>query len=133
MTLTDNDQNRNAKLTEHLNDYDGSVDRITTMKIGTPFSLTSGCPACLTLALDPSTMHKSAGVVTKNVNGSQSINFTGASSGTPLTDPDIAQDESFSNRAVPQFVNSTGANPTVTLLNGGNVVIDTTATMQTLL
>jgi hypothetical protein len=42
--LTDNDQNRNAKVTEHLNDYDGSVTRLTALKIGTPFSLTSGCP-----------------------------------------------------------------------------------------
>src|SRR5690348_8024196 len=71
VTLTDNDQNRNAKITEHLNDYDGSVDRITTMKIGTPFSLTSGCPSCLTLALDPLTGHSDPGNSTTLVNGSK--------------------------------------------------------------
>jgi hypothetical protein len=131
VTLTDNDQNRNAKITEHLNDYDGSIDRITTMKIGTPFSLTSGCPACLTLALDPSTMHGKAGTFTVNsTTGLRSISFSGISNST---DPDIAQDESFSNRAVPTFVNNTGASPSVKLSDGGNVIIDTTATMQTLL
>src|SRR6185312_4084869 len=63
-------------------------------------------------------------------NGSKTINFTGVSS---ASDPDVAQDELFSNRAVPTFVNGTGANPVVKLSNGGNVIIDTTATMQTLL
>src|SRR6185312_13021113 len=128
VTLTDNDQNRNAKITEHLNDYDGSIDRLTTMKIGTPFSLTSGCPACLTLALDPSTLHGKQGTITTLANGSKTISFSGISNST---DPDIAQDELFSNRAVPTFVNNTGSS--VTLANGGNVIIDTTATMQTLL
>src|SRR6185312_7581108 len=131
VTLTDNDQNRNAKITEHLNDYDGSIDRITTMKIGTPFSLTSGCPACLTLALDPSVMHGKQGTITVNATtGARTISFSGISNST---DPDIAQDESFSNRAVPTFVNNTGANPQVKLSDGGHVIIDTTATMQTLL
>jgi hypothetical protein len=130
VTLTDNDQNRNAKITEHLNDYDGSVDRITTMKIGTPFSLTSGCPACYTLALDPSVLHGVPGTVTTLANGSKTISFSGIKNST---DPDIAQDELFSNRAVPTFVNNTGANPQVKLINGGHIIIDTTATMQTLL
>ncbi|MDE1844382.1 MAG: hypothetical protein KGI10_03540 [Thaumarchaeota archaeon] len=130
VTLTDNDQNRNAKITEHLNDYDGSVDRITTMKIGTPFSLTSGQPSLNTLALDPSVMHGKQGTITKFSNGTMKINFGGISNST---DPDIAQDESFSNRAVPTFVNNTGTNPQVKLINGGHVIIDTTATMQTLL
>src|SRR6185312_8938429 len=130
VTLTDNDQNRNAKITEHLNDYDGSVDRITTMKIGTPFSLTSGCPGCFTGALDPSVLNTGGIPGTKGVNGNFTINFSGTSNST---DPDIAQDETFSNRAVPTFSNFTGSNPVVKIANGGNVIIDTTATMQTLL
>src|SRR6185437_15312832 len=85
-------------------------------------------PACLTLALDPSTLHGKNGTVTTLANGSKTISFSGVKNST---DPDIAQDESFSNRAVPTFVNSTGSS--VTLANGGNVIIDTTATMQTLL
>src|SRR6185312_6777613 len=63
-------------------------------------------------------------------NGSKTINFTGVSS---ASDPDVAQDELFSNRAVPTFSNFTGSNPVVKIANGGNVIIDTTATMQTLL
>jgi hypothetical protein len=133
VTLTDNDQNRNSKLTEHLNDYDGSIDRLTAMKIGTPFSLTSGQPSLNTLALDPSVFHGTQGTITTLANGSRTISFSGIRNGT---DPDIAQDESFSNRAVPTFVNNTsvgGAFPNVRINNGGHVIVDTLATMQTLL
>ncbi|MGB6462871.1 MAG: hypothetical protein WBF38_01430 [Nitrosotalea sp.] len=130
VTLTDMDANTNSKITQYLNDYDGNVARIATMKIGTPFSLTSGCPACLTGAIDPGTLvSKISTNGTKGGAGGFTLNLSGA---TNSTDPDNAIDEQFSNRAAPSFAQATGAHP-VTISNTGGVILDTTATMQTLL
>ncbi len=150
VTLTDMDANKNSKITEHLNDYDANVERITTMKIGTPFSLTSGCPSCTSGALDPGVLFirpPAAGTAdpnhpghfdfgyfgsSSNTNGNTfTSNFLTFASGTGISDPDVAVDEAYSNRGEPTFAQQGGN--LLTIQNGGSIVIDTTATMSTLL
>jgi hypothetical protein len=135
VTLTDMNDNKNSKITEHLNDYSGSVDRISTMKIGTPFSLTSGCPTCFTGALDPALLFPIPPVGGYFTGSSSSTGGAGLSGSfaiaTGLTDPDPAVDEIFSNRGTPTFAQPGGA--LVTIANQGAIVIDTDASMQTLL
>ncbi|MGB9002270.1 MAG: hypothetical protein WCC52_00500, partial [Nitrosotalea sp.] len=117
VTLTDMNANTNSKITQYLNDYDGNVQRISAMKIGTPFSLNSGCPNCLTGAIDPGTL---VGKInfngTKGSNGVQTLNLSGI---VNSTDPDNGVDEQFSNRVVPSFVNGSGS--TIEIENTGGV------------
>jgi len=148
VTLTDMNDNKNSKVTEHLNDYASTVDRIAAMKIGTPFTLNSGCPTCFDGAADPTILFKAepiggyftgTGFSSSTGGLSTGLNFAGA---TGTTDPDNAVDELFSDRVVPTFTqpltppallqigalgvsNSLAAQP--------SIVIDTGATMQTLL
>jgi hypothetical protein len=127
ITLTDNNANTNSKIDQYLNDYDGNVQRITTMKIGTPFSLNSGCPSCLTGAIDPGILVPTIPLPAQNGDGSFTLNLSGIST---ATDPDNGVDEQFSNRVVPSFVN---ASSHITIQNTGGILLDTGATMQTLL
>ncbi|MDE1867017.1 MAG: hypothetical protein KGI08_04810, partial [Thaumarchaeota archaeon] len=153
VTLTDMDQNRNSKLTEHLNDYDSNVLRISTMKLGTPFSLNAGCPTCLTGASDPTSLSPNFNLVagghigtagngliqltppapgdtTHVVPGVSFAGFTSFTSLTSATDPDLGVDEQFSNRVLPAF---SGPTALLTLQSGGGILVDTGGTMQQLL
>ncbi|WP_255492874.1 hypothetical protein [Candidatus Nitrosotalea sp. TS] len=117
VTLTDMDENKNSKVTEHLNDYGSNVDRVSTMKIGTPFSLNAG---------------KETAALAATAAGALQANGTTLFSITPskvATAADNAVDESFSNRPVFSFTNGT----VVDIQNTGALVVDTGATMQTLL
>ena len=137
VTLTDMDENKNGKLTEHLNDYSASVDRITAMKIGTPFSINAGCGTNNAGCSDPS-VFSSADVrsqLTVQPNGSRTITASGSNpafGASTATDPDFGVDESFSNRVVPAFT-TPAATSSVTLSTGSAVLVDTGASMQTLL
>ncbi|MDE1766868.1 MAG: hypothetical protein KGI27_11450, partial [Thaumarchaeota archaeon] len=134
VTLTDMDQNLNSKITEHINDYDGNRLRIPTMKIGTPFSLNSGCPTCLTGAIDPAALYGHVQLTgTKNSNGTISRGSFSFGTASNATDPDNGIDEQYSNRVVPQFVNGTSPTNNDVALNNGAVVADTGATFSTLL
>jgi hypothetical protein len=126
--LTDMNQNLNSKNTEHINDYDGDRLRITTMKIGTPFSLNSGCPTCFSGAIDPDVLLSHIPHQTINANGTYTLNLSGVANSIGQ---DNGIDEILSNRVVPQFVNKTGT--LIQLDNNGGVLVDTGASMQTLL
>ncbi len=129
VTLTDGDANKNGKITEHLNLYDPAVKRLTTMKIGTPFSLSSGTPSApsetAALFSGPIVLHKDA---VKNDGVFNATTFTGVHNATAAN---LAEDESFSFRPIFNFTNSTGLNP-VNISNGTIVVVDLKTTMKTL-
>ena len=104
VTLTDSDVNKNSKLTEHLNLYDPLVTRITTLKIGTPFSLSSGTP------LSPSetaTIFGSSATLSGVSNGIFKIDSFAGSNGNATESQNLAADESFSFRPIFNFTNST--------------------------
>ncbi|MDE1767015.1 MAG: hypothetical protein KGI27_12210, partial [Thaumarchaeota archaeon] len=119
ITLTDMDANKNSKITEHLNFYDRNVERITTMKIGHPFTLAGLSPESGSLfATQP------------KINATGFLSFHGVQN---ATDPNIAVDESFSGRPVFTWQNATGtAAKAITILNGGGFLVDTNTNVQSL-
>ncbi|MGI0026856.1 MAG: hypothetical protein ACREAD_03340, partial [Nitrosopumilaceae archaeon] len=76
VTLIDTDQNKNSKITEHLDNSNPAVT-IPAMTIGTPFIFTQGAGSTYTF-VDPTLVFNS----TTGVVNSSSINFTGISSST---------------------------------------------------
>ncbi|MGI0046561.1 MAG: hypothetical protein ACREBB_05160 [Nitrosotalea sp.] len=133
VTLTDMDENKNSKITEFLNVYNPVVDRVTAMKIGSPFSLDSHSPASpsenASITGGPLTIaafNKTSGLA-KITSISTSLKNA--------TSSNIAVDETFSSRPVFQFTNDTIVNSfnRLNVANGAALVIDTKTTMQTLL
>ncbi|SHO42787.1 conserved exported hypothetical protein [Nitrosotalea sinensis] len=124
VTLTDGDANLNSKLTEHLNLYDPKVLRISTMKIGTPFSLSSGNPT------SPSETSSIVGVTgpTHTGAGLYSFNFVTGSKGN-ATGVNLAKDESFSFRPIFNYTNSTVS---VAINTGSGMFVDLKTTADTL-
>jgi hypothetical protein len=120
VTLTDGDANLNSKVTEHLNLYDPKVLRMSTMKIGTPFSLSSGNPTT------PSETSSLVSLVTGTSTNGIVSSFT--FSGTNAKGADIAKDESFSFRPIFNYTNST-----VELKTGSAMFVDLKTTANTLL
>jgi hypothetical protein len=161
VTLTDADSNKNSKITEHLNNYDPKYDRIAAMKIGTPFTLFSGGNPSSNFNMGPevafifstssaNTASNLPGVLTR---ASTTLNFTTAllhngnstltwknptlanNSAQYAAGTNIAVDESFSNRPVFSFTNSTTLHNNgepVSMLNEGGVFINLNTTAQTL-
>ncbi|MDE1863593.1 MAG: hypothetical protein KGI33_11880, partial [Thaumarchaeota archaeon] len=128
VTLTDMDENKNSKITEHLNVYDPKVDRITTMKIGTPFSLNAQNPTANPTGPETAMFTDYKVVLSGKVNGTgrAPAQYTTSSFGDNTTSTNIAVDEGFSARPIFQFSNQT-------IVNGTMMVVDTKTTMATLL
>ncbi len=128
VTLTDGDQNKNSKITEHLNLYDPAVKRLTTEKIGTPFSLSSG---------NPSAPNENATIIGGQVqfsnNGLGVYKASSIKAGTGTANAtlfnNLAEDESFSFRPIFNFTNGT----TIQIHNGTALVVDLKTTMKNLL
>lgn len=127
VTLTDMDENKNSKLTEFLNFYNPLVDRISAMKIGTPFSLDSANPSAT-----PEVAGLTSTQVTLPTIHSSGIFNVGSLTGVNnATAANIAVDEQYSSRPVFQFTNQTTT--VLSITNGSMLVIDPKTTMQTLL
>ncbi len=115
VTLTDPDANKNSKVTEHLDLFNPTVARLTTMKIGTPFSLNSG-------AGENATYIASGTLNQVYPQGNRTFTLTGTTNATT----NISQDEGFSSRPI---FNGTSA---VNLYNSGALFVDLKTTMSTL-
>ncbi|MBI3639342.1 MAG: S8 family serine peptidase [Thaumarchaeota archaeon] len=119
ITLIDPDANKNNAIAEHLNVYDPTVERIATMRIGAPFTLTGGSADFFNFnnrtvtgsGFESSSIGASVRVLTQEH--------------TAITDK--AQDESISGRPVYTI----GSSP-ATIRNHGGMIIDLKTTMQTL-
>ncbi|OLB92541.1 MAG: hypothetical protein AUH25_00355 [Thaumarchaeota archaeon 13_1_40CM_38_12] len=114
--LTDPDANKNSKTTEHLDLEIPTVARLTTMKIGTPFSLNTG-------GGENATYIDTLGAFTQAY---PSGNRTIAAVGTANTTINIAQDEGFSSRPI---FNGTSQ---IVLDNTGALFVDLKTTMAKL-
>jgi len=132
VTLTDNDDNKNGKLSERMFLWDPTYKRSTAMVIGNPFTLSSGGAAAENATLINS-VHQSqdaaSGLYIFRSNGAL-INMHNSSS------TNLQEDEAFSARPIFNFTNQTlagqpTANPQVG--SGTGLFIDLKTTMNTLL
>jgi len=121
--LTDNDDNKNAKISERMFLWDPTYTRATAMVIGTPFTLSSGGPGAESAALQRATLASGP------VSGISTITFGGQPNATATN---IAEDEAFSARPIFNFTNQTGSGASSI---GTNTVlfVDLKTTMNTLL
>ena len=120
---TDNDQNKNSKITEHLNLYDPIVTRIATLNIGTPFTLSSGGAAGETAQL----IRLTGSLSLSNGKGTASVSVA---PGSIQNATNLQEDEATSQRPIFSFSN--GA--TIAHIDSTTALfIDLKTTMSTLL
>ncbi len=106
VTLTDNDDNKNGKLSERMFLWDPAYKRSTSMVIGTPFTLTTlsnGSPieTAALLQKATATVSPTSGVTTFTA-------FTGGNATTLLSSVgNLQEDEAFSARPIFNFTNQT--------------------------
>jgi len=122
VTLTDNDDNKNGKITERMFLYDPTYKRSTAMVIGTPFTLSSGGAAVETAVLTKAKM-------TITAPGIRSITF---GHGGNATASNLQEDESFSARPIFNFTNST-VTAAASINSTSALFVDLHTTMNTLL
>jgi hypothetical protein len=125
VTVTDNDANKNAKITEHLNAYDPASTRIATMKIGNPLTLsgaTPGAEAAIILDGTPNLANLAPGIYNLTT-------ITTPAAGN-ATSTNLAEDEGFSFRPVFTFANTTLA--PVQIGQNGLLVVDLKTNAKTL-
>jgi len=147
VTLTDANSNKNSKITEHLNDYDPNYDRISAMKIGTPFSLDSGNPTAppeVAFIFQNSTYSGTTGIanilpatgVTAG-NNTNTVSFSPPATEVPAnagyaTSTNVQTDEFYSGRPVFQFNNASTGAEQASITNGGGIFVDLQTTASTL-
>lgn len=111
VTLIDGDANKNSKVAEHLSLDDPNVARITTMKIGFPFTLKA---SNVTLFSGMISSTRAGGIVTLNLHGAANVTTT-----------DIAQDEVLSARPIYKQASNV-------IISNGGMIIDLHTSMQKL-
>ncbi|HVZ62278.1 MAG TPA: hypothetical protein VG896_01170 [Candidatus Nitrosotalea sp.] len=129
VTLTDNDDNKNGKISERMFLWDPTYKRATAMVIGTPFTLSSGGAAA------------ESAVIISNFTAPTTISGVrqiGTISGSNASSTNLQEDESFSARPIFNFTNQTTGSHTYlnqqTIGKGSSALfIDLKTTMNTLL
>ncbi len=96
VTLTDNDENKNGKISERMFLWDPTYKRSTAMVIGTPFTLSSGGVATEVAAIERATPAV--------INGIGTVAF---GPGANATAKNLQEDEAFSARPIFNFTNGT--------------------------
>src|SRR5579885_609542 len=96
VTLTDNDDNKNGKITERMFLWDPTYKRATAMVIGTPFTLSSGGAASEVAAIEH------AKFTATSLRGISTLAF---GHGSNATASNLQEDESFSARPIFNFTN----------------------------
>ncbi|MHB8545707.1 MAG: ice-binding family protein [Nitrosotalea sp.] len=94
--LTDNDENKNGKISERMFLWDPTYKRSAAMVIGTPFTLSSGGVATEVAAIERATP--------VTIHGIGNLTF---GSGPNATGSNIQEDEAFSARPIFNFTNAT--------------------------
>ncbi|MDE1767318.1 MAG: hypothetical protein KGI27_13755, partial [Thaumarchaeota archaeon] len=127
VTLTDNDDNKNGKISERMFLWDPTYKRSTAMVIGTPFTLSSGGVAAESANIT------GLATFTASVHGIVTVNLGHSSSNASSTN--LQEDEAFSARPIFNFTNQTaGGLGQKTSINTGSVLlVDLKTTMNTLL
>ena len=124
VTLTDNDDNKNGKISERMFLYDPTYKRSTTMVIGTPFTLSSGGAATESAILEGKVK-----MTATTIPGQRTVTF---GHGENATATNLQEDESFSARPIFKFTNHTSG-ATVAINSTGALFVDLKTTMNTLL
>ncbi|HEX5458074.1 MAG TPA: hypothetical protein VFX64_06785, partial [Candidatus Nitrosotalea sp.] len=125
VTLTDNDDNKNGKISERMFLWDPSYKRATAMVIGTPFTLSSGGAANEKAILEGK-------VRMANVAGLPGVRTILFGHGENATASNLQEDESFSARPIFNFTNHTSGQA-VKVNSTGALFVDLKTTMNTLL
>ncbi|MDE1828652.1 MAG: hypothetical protein KGH65_05830, partial [Candidatus Micrarchaeota archaeon] len=123
VTLTDNDDNKNGKISERMFLWDPTYKRSTTMVIGTPFTLSAAGAGTETAQL----VHATTLLSDSGTRGIKNIAaVTGNQNATNL-----AEDESFSARPIFNF--SSGTTSKAQINSTTALFVDLKTTMNTLL
>ena len=143
VTLTDNDANKNSKISERLFNWDSNVKRMTTMVIGTPFTLSSsGTTQISTGGFTVSSVNASLvgkATIHDGDNCKSGVSVQGATSGvlcfggtnsTMSTALNSAEDEAFSARPIFNFTQKSTSTPVIGTASA--LFVDLHTTMQTL-
>ncbi|CUR50924.1 Putative S-layer protein [Nitrosotalea devaniterrae] len=125
VTVTDADSNKNGRITEHLNFYDPNYKRISTMKIGTPFTLSQAGAAKITAFLTGSYLNL-VHTTTQGVYTYEGLSHAASGNASMAASANLAEDEGFSARPILKLTNSTAGN--VGIPNGGTLFIDLNVT-----
>lgn len=124
VTLTDNNDNKNGKISERMFLWDPTYKRATSMVIGTPFTLSSGGAGVETAAITGFTK-----IATTNGKGTVTFGI-----GKNATASNLAEDESFSARPIFNFTNSTVGSGNSPIINStSSLFVDLKTSMNTLL
>ena len=127
VTLTDNDENKNGKLSERMFLYDPTYKREPAMVIGTPFTLSTGTQG--TGAEQAALQHVQ---LTQTAPGIFSLTTVGSNT----TALNLQEDEAFSARPIFNFTNATQTSHKATINSTGTnnaLFVDLGTTMNTLL
>lgn len=122
VTLTDNDDNKNAKISERMFIWDPTYKRSTAMVIGTPFTLSSGGAAVESAAIQK--------VALASVGGQSGLSTVTFGHAPNATATNLQEDESFSARPIFNFTNGTTK---ATINSTSALFVDLKTTMNTLL
>jgi len=125
VTLTDNDDNKNGKISERMFLWDPTYKRSTAMVIGTPFTLSTGTAGAGT---EVAALEKVK--VIGLTSGKGTVTF---GSGQNATASNLQEDESFSARPIFNFTNATSASTKATINSTSALFVDLKTTMNTLL
>jgi hypothetical protein len=124
VTLTDNDDNKNSKISERMFLWDPSYKRSTAMVIGTPFTLSSGG-----VGVESATL---VGATTTTQIAPGIFKFGTSAALQNATGRNLAEDESFSARPIFNFTNQTsGSRPSIN--TGSALFVDLHTSMNTIL
>ncbi|MGI0059368.1 MAG: hypothetical protein ACREBJ_06330, partial [Nitrosotalea sp.] len=124
VTLTDNDDNKNGKISERMYLYDPTYKRSTAMVIGTPFTLSSGGAASESAQIVDVTHTNTTSV------GKSGIHVITFGAGTQNA-TNLQEDEAFSARPIFNFTSNTSSAAHVNSTTA--LFVDLKTTMNTLL
>jgi hypothetical protein len=124
VTLTDNDDNKNGKISERMFLWDPTYKRATSMVIGTPFTLSSGGAAAEIAAI------QKVKFTATTIKGISNLAF---GRGPNATSSNLQEDESFSARPIFNFTNATSGSTAATINGSSALFVDIKTTMNTLL
>jgi hypothetical protein len=125
VTLTDNDDNKNSKISERMFLYDPTYKRSTAMVIGTPFTLSTGTSGTGTEAAALENAH-----LTSTTPGQVALTI---GTGMNATASNLQEDELYSARPIFNFTNGTTTTQKASINSTTALFIDLKASMNTLL
>jgi len=126
VTLADNDENKNSKISERMFLYDPTYKREPAMVIGTPFTLSTGTSGT---GAEVAAIEK-VKMTFLGISGLRNLVFDG---GPNATASNFQEDEAFSARPIFNFTNTISGSTKATINSTSALFVDLKTTMNTLL